>query len=87
MPSYDLHCGSCDLTFEVFRQGFLRDTDRVCVGCAATDVEQVLTGFITSRPRRDRQEPSVTGFAAHACATGCGCHRARVSPSGEVIPP
>ncbi len=86
MPSYDLQCDECHLTFEVFRQGFLRDDDRRCVGCGAS-ARQLLTGFITSRPPRDRREATVRGYGAHACAAGCGCHRARVSPSGEVIPP
>ena len=87
MPTYDLACRECGLNFEVFRQGFLRDEDRVCKGCGAGQAEQRLTGFITSRPARGSADPKVTGFGGHACASGCGCARARVSPSGEVIPP
>ncbi len=87
MPSYDLQCDSCGLRFEVFRQGFLRDEDRACAGCGSTEVEQRWTGFITSRPSRDRRDPTVTGFGGHACGAGCGCARAWTSPSGEIIPP
>ncbi len=35
MPSYDLTCTECDHGFEAFRQGFLRDEDRVCPECGA----------------------------------------------------
>lgn len=87
MPSYDLECGDCGLRFELFRQRFLRDEDRMCAGCGSAQVEQRLTGFVTSRPARSRPEPTVTGFGGHACGSGCGCARARVSPSGEIIPP
>ncbi len=87
MPSYDLECGGCGLRFEVFRQGFLRDEDRVCAGCGSAQVEQRFTGFVTARPARDRPEPTVRGFGGHACGAGCGCARARISPTGEVIPP
>jgi putative FmdB family regulatory protein len=86
MPSYDLECGGCGLQFEIFRHGFLRDEDRVCAGCASTQVAQRFTGFVTARPARDRSEPTVRGFG-HSCASGCGCNRARMSPRGEVIPP
>ena len=85
MPSYDLHCESCGLNFEVFRPRFLRDDDMVCVGCEGVDVTQRLTGFITSRPARDNPEPSVTGFAQHTCHAGCS--HARRTPSGEIVPP
>ncbi len=85
MPTYDLHCPSCGLHFEVFRQRFLREEDKVCPGCSATDCEQRLVGFVTSRPARDDPTPSVTGYAQHTCHAGCA--HARRSPSGEIIPP
>lgn len=86
MPTYDLECHGCGLRFEVFRQGFLRDEDRACTGCGATDVGQRYTGFVTSRPPRDGTDPSVRGFG-HTCSSGCGCARARTAPDGTVIPP
>lgn len=87
MPSYDMECGECGGRFEVFRTGFLREVDRVCPGCGAADARQRLTGFVTLRPARDRQEPTVRGFGGHACGAGCGCARPRLGPRGEVIPP
>jgi putative FmdB family regulatory protein len=87
MPTYDLECHHCGLRFEIFRQGFMRDEDRVCAGCGSTRVEQRWTGFVTSRPSRDRPEPTVTGFGGHSCGSGCGCSRARVTPGGTIIPP
>lgn len=87
MPTYDLQCADCTLQFEVFRQGFLREDDRVCVGCGSAHVDQRWTGFVTARPPRGRRDPTVTGFGGHACSAGCGCARARVGPSGEIIPP
>lgn len=86
MPSYDLECTGCGLRFEVFRQGFLRSEDRVCAACGGA-ARQRFTGFVTSRPARQRPEPRVTGFGGHTCGAGCGCARARVGPRGEVIPP
>lgn len=85
MPTYDLHCASCGLNFDVFRQRFLRDEDMQCIGCGSGDVTQRLTGFITSRPSRDNPDPTVTGFAQHTCHAGCA--HARRTPSGDVIPP
>ena len=85
MPSYDLTCGSCGLNFEVFRQRFLREEDRVCTGCGAAGATQRMSGFITSRPARDNPNPSVTGFAQHTCHAGCS--HARTAPNGDVIPP
>lgn len=87
MPTYDMECTACGLTFEIFRQHLLTEDERTCPGCESTHVRQLLTGFVTSRPRRDRVEPTVRGFGGHACGAGCGCNRARVSPSGEIIPP
>ncbi len=54
MPSYDLACESCDHPFEAFRQGFLRDEDRVCPECGAPGARQLFTGFVTARPARGR---------------------------------
>ena len=85
MPTYDLSCGACGLDFEVFRQRFLTDDERVCVGCGSREVSQRLGGFVTSRPARDNPDPSVTGFAQHTCHAGCS--HARRAPSGEIIPP
>ncbi len=87
MPSYDLQCEGCDTRFEAFRTGFLRDEDRVCPACGATGAAQRLTGFVTSRPARDRPEPRVTGFGGHSCGSGCGCARPRMGPAGKIIPP
>ena len=41
MPRYDLACTQCDHAFEAFRQGFLRDEDRVCPECGAADAKQL----------------------------------------------
>ncbi len=40
-------CDECDHAFEVYRQGFLRDEDKVCPACGSTDVRQSVTGFLT----------------------------------------
>jgi putative FmdB family regulatory protein len=77
MPSYDLACVACDHTFEAFRQGFLRDEDRVCPECGAEDARQLYTGFVTARPSRGDGAPSVVGFGGGAgggcCGGSCGC--------------
>jgi putative FmdB family regulatory protein len=74
MPSYDLACVACDHRFEAFRQGFLRDEDRVCPECGAADARQLFTGFVTARPARGDQAPTVTGFGGGGCCGGsCGC--------------
>jgi putative FmdB family regulatory protein len=77
MPSYDLACVACDHTFEAFRQGFLRDEDRVCPECGAEDARQLFTGFVTARPSRGDGAPSVVGFGGGAgggcCGGSCGC--------------
>lgn len=86
MPTYDLQCTSCGLEFERFRQGFLRDVDLVCVGCGAP-AQQLMTGFVTSRPPRGRQEPGVRNFGGHRCGGGCGCAAPRTAPDGEIVPP
>ncbi len=48
MASYDLVCDSCGHEFEVFRQGFLKDEDRVCPDCGSEDVSQKFTSFLSS---------------------------------------
>jgi putative FmdB family regulatory protein len=77
MPSYDLACVACDHTFEAFREGFLRDEDRVCPECGAEDARQLFTGFVTARPSRGDGAPSVVGFGGGAgggcCGGSCGC--------------
>ncbi len=85
MPTYDLHCDRCDLNFEVFRQRFLREEDRVCAGCGEPGARQLLTGFTTSRPAREDPTPRVGGFAQHTCHAGCA--HARRTPAGKIIPP
>jgi putative FmdB family regulatory protein len=72
VPSYDLICGGCELEFEVFRQGFLRDEDRVCPDCGSQRVDQRFTGFVTARP--SREPVRVSGFGGGGCCGGgCGC--------------
>jgi putative FmdB family regulatory protein len=75
MPSYDLECVSCDHAFEAFRQGFLRDEDRVCPQCGAADARQLFTGFVTARPAKGDGAPSVVGFGGGGgcCGGSCGC--------------
>lgn len=77
MPSYDLACTQCDHAFEAFRQGFLRDEDRVCPECGAADAKQLFTGFVTARPGRgEGAAPSVVGFGGGGggcCGGSCGC--------------
>ena len=46
MASYDLVCEKCDEEFEVFRQGFLKDEDRVCPACGSADVRQKFSSFL-----------------------------------------
>ncbi len=48
MASYDLVCDECGHDFEVFRQGFLKDDDRVCPECGSTEVRQKFTSFLSS---------------------------------------
>ena len=59
MASYDLICDDCGATFEVFRQGFLRDEDRVCPECGSADVRQKFSSFLT-------------GLGGGGCATPAG---------------
>jgi putative FmdB family regulatory protein len=46
LSTYDMSCGQCGHTFEVYRQGFLRDEDRVCPECGSTDTRQSFTSFL-----------------------------------------
>jgi len=46
MASYDLVCEKCDHAFEVYRQGFLKDEDRVCPECGSEDVRQKFSSFL-----------------------------------------
>jgi putative FmdB family regulatory protein len=48
MASYDLVCEACGHDFEVFRQGFLRDEDRVCPDCGSLDVRQKFSSFLNN---------------------------------------
>jgi len=48
MASYDLVCESCGHAFEVFRQGFLKDEDRVCPECDSADVRQKFSSFLSN---------------------------------------
>jgi putative FmdB family regulatory protein len=74
MPTYDLACASCNTQFERFRQGFLRDDDRVCPDCGSHEVSQRFTGFVTTRPTRESAPTTVSGFGGGGCGGGaCGC--------------
>jgi putative FmdB family regulatory protein len=48
MASYDLICDNCGHAFEVFRQGFLKDDDKVCPECGSEDVRQKFSSFLRS---------------------------------------
>lgn len=72
MPTYDLACTACDHGFEAFRQGFLRDEDRVCPECGAPGARQLITGFVTARPSRPAA-PAAVGGGGGCCGGGCGC--------------
>ncbi len=78
MPTYDLACPACDTHFEAFRQGFLRDEDRVCPECGQAGARQLITGFITAKPARGAAAaPTVTNFAPRGggcCGGMCGGH-------------
>ena len=71
MPTYDLRCIECDTTFEVFRQGFLRDEDRVCDTCGSTQVEQLFTGFVLGASGGAVGEDAAP--AGGCCGGSCGC--------------
>lgn len=76
MPTYDLQCRDCDTTFEVFRQGFLREEDRACDACGSGEVEQLFTGFVLggSSPGVvvDGGGPSAGGCCGGSCGCGAG---------------
>ena len=46
MASYDLVCDACGHDFEVFRQGFLKDEDKVCPECGSTEIRQKFSSFL-----------------------------------------
>lgn len=48
MASYDLVCEDCGSEFEVFRQGFLKDEDKVCPDCGSVEVRQKFSSFLRS---------------------------------------
>ena len=77
MPSYDLACEACDHAFEAFRQGFLRDEDRVCPECGAADARQLFTGFVTARPGKGDGRGAVgrrlRRRGGGCCGGSCGC--------------
>jgi putative FmdB family regulatory protein len=73
MPSYDLACEGCDHRFEAFRQGFLRDEDRVCPECGAEAARQLFTGFVTARPSRAEPTTVVSSGGGGCCGGSCGC--------------
>ena len=81
MPTYDLACATCDTNFERYRQGFLRDEDRVCPDCGSQEVTQRFTGFVTTRlgtmivaETTDEAATTVTSFGGGGCCGGsCGC--------------
>lgn len=75
MPTYDLACTECDTNFERFRQGFLRDEDRVCPSCGSVHTKQLITGFVTARPARGDGSPTVRSFGGGGgcCGGSCGC--------------
>jgi len=62
MASYDLVCEKCEHVFEVFRQGFLRDGDRVCPDCGSTEVRQKFSSFLRN----------LGGSSGDACAPRAG---------------
>ena len=78
MASYDLVCDACGHDFEVFRQGFLKDEDRVCPDCGSTEVRQKFTSFLKN---------------IGGSSSGGGCApvqrqplRLRLIPGGAVAP-
>jgi putative FmdB family regulatory protein len=73
VPTYDLTCTSCEHQFEAFRQGFLRDDDRVCPECGAEGAAQRFTGFITARPARETTTTVVGAGGGGCCGGACGC--------------
>lgn len=73
MPTYDLRCEGCGHDFEAFRQGFLRDEDRVCPACGAANAAQRFTGgFVAVTSSRGAAPAPAGGGCGGAC--GCGGH-------------
>ena len=62
MASYDLVCDACGHDFEVFRQGFLKDEDRVCPDCGSAEVRQKFSSFLSG----------IGGSSSGGCATPSG---------------
>ncbi len=62
MSSYDLVCEDCGDDFEVFRQGFLKDEDKVCPACGSTEVRQKFSSFLSG----------IGGSASDGCAAPTG---------------
>ena len=46
MSTYDMVCTKCQHTFEVYRQGFLRDEDKVCPECGSTETQLTFKSFL-----------------------------------------
>lgn len=75
MPTYDLVCDTCEHGFEAFRQGFLRDDDRVCPECGAAEARQLFTGFVTAKPNRGAPPAPMPSMGGGGCCGGaCGGH-------------
>ena len=74
MASYDLVCDACGHDFEVFRQGFLKDEDRVCPDCGSAEVRQKFTSFLKN----------IGGGSAGAAEAGAGPLAARTEPRSLI---
>ncbi len=85
MPSYDMHCAGCGAEFELFRQRFLTDADRVCPECGGV-AEQLMTGFVSSRPARGDGSPTIRNYAGHGGGCSC-CSGAHPSTRAEWTSP
>ncbi len=66
MGSFDLHCRACGRDFEVFVQGFLKETHKVCPDCCSREVEQRLTGGFV------HQSSKPVGGGSHTCGPSFG---------------
>ena len=67
MANYDLSCRACGAQFEVFTIGFLKDDQKVCPECGATDVTQLFTGGFMCGTSSSSSAP------ASACGAPQGC--------------